>query len=52
MNQAVTRASLFAPEEIAALFDCAAGELAFSLDNLRYLGFILPVSGPGHTGQQ
>lgn len=47
MNHPVTRATLFAPEEFTALFECAAGDLTFTPDSLRYLGFLLPVSGPG-----
>jgi hypothetical protein len=42
MTHTAQQAALFAPEEIAALFDCAAGALNPTLDSLRYLGLLSP----------
>ena len=46
MNQARAQVTLFAPDEITALFECPAADLPFTVDNLRYLGIFLNIPAP------
>ena len=55
MTHTAQQAALFAPEEFAALFGCAADALNPTLDSLRYLGLLPPcpeLAKPHRTGLQ